>query len=52
MLSIIAEILQQNPNFYYPFTRKFLLTVFSINVADLCASPIRSKILAVLSVIF
>ena len=31
VLSIIAELIRENPKFYFPFTRKFLLTVFRID---------------------
>ena len=31
ILSLIAEMIKESPNFYFPFTRKFLLTVFEID---------------------
>ena len=52
VLSVIAELLRQNSKFYYPFTRKFLLTVFSIDAELLQCSPIKDNILAILSVIY
>ena len=50
VLSVIAELLRQNPKFYYPFTRKFLLIVFSIDAELLQSSPIKDNILAILSI--
>lgn len=52
VLSVIAELLRNNPKFYYPFTRKFLLTVFSIDADLLQNSPIKKDILAILGVIY
>lgn len=52
VLSVIAQLLRNNPKFYYPFTRKFLLTVFSIDAELLEHSPIRDQILAVVAVIY
>ena len=52
ILSIIAEILRSNPKFYYPFTRKFLITVFTIDSELLQGSTIKNDILAILGVIF
>lgn len=52
VLSVIAELLRHNPKFYYPFTRKFLITLFSIDASVLEQSPLKSHILAILSVIF
>ena len=31
VLSVIAELIRENPKFYFPFTRKFLTTVFRID---------------------
>lgn len=52
VLSVIAELLRYNPKFYYPFTRKFLLTMFSIDAKLLASSPMKNQILAILAVIF
>ena len=52
VLSIIAELLRQNPKFYYPFTRKFLITVFTIDAELLEQSPFKNNILAILAVIY
>jgi hypothetical protein len=52
VLSIIAEIIRENPKFYFPFTRKFLMTVFRIDYELLQNSTRRNDILAILSVIY
>lgn len=52
VLSVIAELLRNNPKFYYPFTRKFLLTVFSMDAELLEKSPMRNQILAIVAVIY
>jgi hypothetical protein len=51
-LSIIAELIRENPKFYFPFTRKFLLTVFRIDYDLLQKSARRKDILAILSVVY
>lgn len=51
-LSIIAEIIRENPKFYFPFTRKFLQTVFRIDYELLEQSARKKDILAILSVIY
>jgi hypothetical protein len=52
VLSIIAELIRENPKFYFPFTRKFLVTVFRIDYELLQKSSRRRDILAILSVIY
>jgi len=52
VLSVIAELIRENPKFYFPFTRKFLSTVFRIDYELLEKSPRRKDILAILSVIY
>lgn len=52
VLSIIAELIRENPKFYFPFTRKFLVTVFRIDYELLEKSSRRRDILAILSVIY
>jgi len=52
VLSLIAELIRENPKFYFPFTRKFLLTVFRIDYELLEKSSRRRDILAILSVIY
>lgn len=52
VLSIIAELIRENPKFYFPFTRKFLVTVFRIDYDVLEKSTKRKDILAILSVIY
>jgi hypothetical protein len=52
VLSVIAELIRENPKFYFPFTRKFLSTVFRIDYELLEQSPRRKDILAILSVIY
>lgn len=52
VLSIIAELIRENPKFYFPFTRKFLLTVFRIDYELLETSSRRKDILAILAVIY
>jgi hypothetical protein len=52
VLSIIAELIRENPKFYFPFTRKFLMTVFRIDYELLEKSTKRHDILAILSVIY
>lgn len=52
VLSIIAELIRENPKFYFPFTRKFLLTVFRIDYELLNQSTRKRDILAILSVIY
>lgn len=52
VLSMIAELIRQNPKFYFPFTRKFLMTVFRIDNELLIKSPKRKDILAILAVIY
>jgi len=52
VLSVIAELIRENPKFYFPFTRKFLLTVFRIDYELLEKSARRKDILAILSVIY
>jgi hypothetical protein len=51
-LSLIAELIRENPKFYFPFTRKFLVTVFRIDYELLQSSSRRRDILAILSVIY
>lgn len=31
ILSLIAEMIKESPKFFFPFTRKFILTVFEID---------------------
>lgn len=45
-------MLRSNTKFYYPFTRKFLITMFSIDAELLNKSPMRKQILAILAVIY
>ena len=52
VLSVIAELIRENPKFYFPFTRKFLMTVFRIDYELLEKSTRRKDILAILSVIY
>ena len=52
VLSLIAELLRNNQKYYYPFTRKFLITVFSIDAELLHKSPMKKQILAILAVIY
>lgn len=52
VLSIIAELIRESPKFYFPFTRKFLVTVFRIDYELLEKSSRRRDILAILSVIY
>lgn len=52
VLSIIAELIRENPKFYFPFTRKFLVTVFRIDYELLQKSSRKRDILAILSVIY
>lgn len=52
VLSLIAELLRNNPKFYYPFTRKFLITVFCIDAELLNKSAMKKQILAILAVIY
>lgn len=52
VLSIIAELIRENPKFYFPFTRKFLLTVFRIDYELLQGSARCKDILAILGVIY
>ena len=52
VLSLIAELIRENPKFYFPFTRKFLLTVFRIDYELLENSTRRKDILAILAVIY
>ena len=52
VLSIIAELIRENPKFYFPFTRKFLVTVFRIDYELLEKSNRKRDILAILSVIY
>lgn len=52
VLSLIAELIRENPKFYFPFTRKFLLTVFRIDYDLLEHSTRRKDILAILAVIY
>jgi hypothetical protein len=52
VLSLIAELIRENPKFYFPFTRKFLLTVFRIDYELLEKSSRKKDILAILSVIY
>lgn len=52
VLSIIAELIRENPKFYFPFTRKFLVTVFRIDYELLEKSSRKRDILAILSVIY
>ena len=52
VLSLIAELLKENPKFYYPFTRKFLTTVFTIDAELLANSPFKNNIMAILGVIY
>jgi hypothetical protein len=52
VLSLIAELLRNNNKYYYPFTRKFLITVFSIDAELLHKSSIKKQILAILAVIY
>ena len=52
VLSLIAELIRENPKFYFPFTRKFLLTVFRIDYELLQRSTRCRDILAILTVIY
>lgn len=52
LLSLIAELIRENPKFYFPFTRKFLLTVFRIDYEMLQHSQLKKDILAILSVVY
>jgi hypothetical protein len=52
VLSIIAELIRDNPKFYFPFTRKFLLTVFRIDYELLEHNARKKDILAILAVIY
>ena len=52
VLSVIAELIRENPKFYFPFTRKFLTTVFRIDYELLEKSARRKDVLAILSVIY
>lgn len=52
VLSIIAELMRAEPKFFFPFTRKFLLNVFSIDNELLEKCNYCSKILAILAVIY
>lgn len=52
VLSVIAELIRENPKFYFPFTRKFLLTVFRIDYELLQKSSRSRDILAILSVVY
>lgn len=52
VLSIIAELIRENPKFYFPFTRKFLVTVFRIDYELLQNSTRRKDILAIIAVIY
>jgi len=52
VLSLIAELIRENPKFYFPFTRKFLLTVFRIDYELLENSTRKKDILAILAVIY
>lgn len=52
VISLIAELLRNNTKYYYPFTRKFLITVFSIDAELLHKSTMRKQILAILAVIY
>ena len=51
-LSVIAELIRENPKVYFPFTRKFLNNMFLIDSECLLASPHRRDILAILAVIY
>ena len=51
ILSLIAELLNQNPKLYFPFTRRFLMNVFSMEKAMLETSARRKQILAILGTI-
>lgn len=52
VLSVIAELIRENPKFYFPFTRKFLLTVFRIDYDLLQKSNRRKDILAIVAVVY
>ena len=52
VLSLIAELIRENPKFYFPFTRKFLQTVFRIDYELLQNSNRRKDILAILAVVY
>ncbi len=52
ILSLIAELLKQNPKLYFPFTRRFMLRVFTIDDDLLEGSPQKNQILAILGVIY
>lgn len=52
VLSLIAELIRENPKFYFPFTRKFLQTVFRIDYELLQRSNKCRDILAILAVIY
>ena len=52
VLSLIAELIRDNPKFYFPFTRKFLLTVFRIDYELLENNTRKKDILAILAVIY
>ena len=52
VLSIIAQFIKEQPKFYFPFTRKFLLNVFSIDNGLLENCSQKDSILAILAVIY
>lgn len=52
VLSIIAQFIKEEPKFYFPFTRKFLLNVFSIDNGLLENCSQKDSILAILAVIY
>ena len=52
VLSCIAELIRSNPKFYFPFTRKFLMTVFSIDADLLQGSVMKDQILAILAAVY
>lgn len=51
-LSVLAELIRENPKVYFPFTRKFLSNIFLIDEQCLNASPHKRNILAILGVLY
>ncbi len=52
ILSMIAELIKENSKFYFPFSRKFLSTVFTIDFETLADSPRKNQILTILGMIY
>jgi hypothetical protein len=52
VLSMIAEMIKQEPRLHFPFTRKFIINVFSIDRELLEQSTFKSRIIAILAVIY